>query len=173
MRHGNQEQFITMRIGIVSDTHGHLQNAQAAARMLESLEVEAVLHCGDLGSSHIPPAFSLWPTHYVVGNVDHGDEELLGEAVAAAGGTFHGAFADLTLGSRRIALLHSDDAKKFRQVTTSGEYDLVCYGHSHIAEMHREGKTLVLNPGALYRANPHKIAIVDLDKLEAMHVTIS
>jgi len=162
-----------MRIGIVSDTHGHLQNAQAAARMLESLEVEAVLHCGDIGSPRIPLAFSIWPAHYVAGNVDQGDEELLGEAVTAAGGAFHGAFADLTLGERRIALLHSDDARKFRQVTTNGEYDLVCYGHSHIAEMHLEGKTLVLNPGALYRANPHKIAVVDLTTLEAMHVTIS
>ncbi|QDU31824.1 phosphodiesterase [Anatilimnocola aggregata] len=158
-----------MRIGIVSDTHAHLQNAQAAARMLQSLEVEAVLHCGDIGSPAIPGAFSLWPTHYVVGNVDHGEEDALSAAVTAAGGRFHGAFADFMLNGRRIALLHSDDARRFRRVTTGNEYDLVCYGHSHIAEQHLDGRTLVLNPGALYRANPHQIAVVDLTKLEAMH----
>jgi putative phosphoesterase len=161
-----------MRIGVVSDTHGHVLNAQAAARMLESLEVEAVLHCGDIGSPQVPPAFSKWPTHYVLGNVDHYDEELLAAAVGNAGGTFHGRFADLQFGGRRIALLHSDDSHKFAQVQTSGEYDLVCYGHSHVAEQHNEGKTLVLNPGALYRAKIHHIAIVDMETMEATHVTV-
>lgn len=162
-----------MRIGVVSDTHGHVNNALAAARMLEALDVQAVLHCGDIGSPQVPNAFSRWPAHYVLGNVDHYEDELYAAAVTGAGGSFHGRFADLSLGGRKIALLHSDDAKKFHQVTTSGEYDLVCYGHSHIAEQHQEGTTLVLNPGALYRANPHQIAIVDLEKLEATHVRIS
>lgn len=162
-----------MRIGVVSDTHGHIQNALAAARMLEALDVAAILHCGDIGSPQVPAAFSRWPTHYVLGNVDHYEDELYAAAVVGAGGSFHGRFADLSLRSRKIALLHSDDAKKFREVTTSGAYDLVCYGHSHIAEQHQEGNTLILNPGALYRANPHQIAIVDLDKMEALHVRVS
>lgn len=161
-----------MRIGVISDTHGHINNALAAARLLESLEVEAVLHCGDIGSPQIPPLFSKWPAHYVLGNVDLYDDELYAAAVGSAGGSFHRRFADLTLAGRRIALLHSDDAKKFREVTTSGEYDLVCYGHTHIAEQHREGTTLILNPGALQRANPHQIAIVDLATMEALHVKI-
>ncbi len=161
-----------MRIGVVSDTHGHVLNALAAARMLESLDVEAVLHCGDIGSPEVPPIFSKWPAHYVLGNVDHYDDELLAVAVGNTGASFHGRFADLKLGGRRIALLHSDDGQKFHQVTTSDEYDLVCYGHTHVAEQHREGKTLVLNPGALYRAKVHQIAIVDLAKMEATHVSI-
>jgi predicted phosphodiesterase len=74
---------------------------------------------------------------------------------------------DITLAGRRIALIHSDDARLFRQSITSGTYDLVCYGHTHEAEQHREGKTLVLNPGALYRATPHSIAIVELETMEA------
>lgn len=161
-----------MKIGVVSDTHGHVQNALAAARMLESLEVEAVLHCGDIGSPQVPAAFRRWTTHYVLGNVDHYEDELYAAAVVAAGGTFHARFADLTLGGRRIAVLHSDDGKRFRQTIASGEYDLVCYGHTHEAEQHLDGKTLVLNPGALYRANPHKIAIVDLATMEALHVVV-
>jgi hypothetical protein len=78
----------------------------------------------------------------------------------------------LTLGGRRIALLHSDDARAFRHACTSGQYDLVCYGHTHRAEQHREGRTLVLNPGALYRANPHSLAVVDLATLEATIVPL-
>jgi putative phosphoesterase len=160
-----------MLLGVVSDTHGHEENARAAVRMLESLQVAAVLHCGDLCSTTIPQMFSAWPTHFVFGNCDSNREEMR-QAIEAAGLGCHDRFGDLSLGGRRIALLHSDDARLFRSVCTSGEYDLVCYGHSHAAESHREGRTLILNPGALYRANPHTIAIVDLQRLEATIIPI-
>lgn len=160
-----------MRIGVISDTHAHLGNAQRAVRLLESLAVEAVLHCGDICATAIPPLLSAWPAHYVFGNCDHEADELRA-AIVAAGGTCHDLFGDFQLGGRRIALLHSHDVRLFRRVTTGGEYDLVCYGHSHLAEQHRQGKTLILNPGALYRADPHTLAIVELDSLEATIVPL-
>lgn len=155
-----------MRLGIVSDTHGHVQNTLAAVRMLESLGVDEVLHCGDIGSTEIPRLFARWRAHFVFGNCDP-DAGPLSIAIGAAGLLCHNRFGDVTLAGRRIALIHSDDARLFRQSITSGTYDLVCYGHTHEAEQHREGKTLVLNPGALYRATPHSIAIVELETMEA------
>ncbi len=162
-----------MLIGVVSDTHGNTTNARRAVRMLESLEVEAVLHCGDIGSLEIPPLFAPWPTHFVLGNVDDDSPELAATIAAVAGHAYHARFGDLELAGRRIALLHSDDARRFHAAIESGDYDLVCYGHSHMAEQHRVGKTLVLNPGALHRANPHSIALVDLARLEAMSIVIT
>jgi putative phosphoesterase len=38
--------------------------------MLESLEVDAVLHCGDIGSIAVVELFAAWPTHFVFGNCD-------------------------------------------------------------------------------------------------------
>jgi uncharacterized protein len=160
-----------MRIGVISDTHGHTTNTLAAVRMLELLDVEAVLHAGDIGSPTIPKLLAAWPTHFVLGNCDHDGDELRA-AIEQAGLTCHGRFGDFALDGRRIALMHSDDAGLFRRVCTSGEYDLVCYGHTHSAEQHREGKTLILNPGALYRANPHSLAIVELEPLEATIVPV-
>jgi len=160
-----------MRIGVISDTHGQTANTRAAVRLLESLQVEAVLHAGDIGSPAIPGLLAAWPAHFVFGNCDH-DLADLSAAIEQAGLTCHGRFGDFALGGRRIALLHSDDAKLFRRVCTSGEYDLVCYGHTHVAEQHREGKTLILNPGALYRANPHTLAFVELETMEATIVPI-
>jgi len=160
-----------MRIGVISDTHGHVENTLAAARMLQSLEIDVVLHCGDIGSPQIPRLLAEWPTHFVFGNCDH-DHDQLRSAIEQAGLTCDGRFGGLTLAGRRIALVHSDDAKLFRRVCTSGEYDLVCYGHTHLAEQHREGKTLILNPGALYRANPHTIATVDLATMEALIIRL-
>lgn len=162
-----------MRIGVISDTHGHLENTRDAVRMLESLDVKRVLHCGDVGSPQIPAMLAAWPTHFVFGNCDHGAELIeMRQAIAAAGLSCHERFGVLELAGRKIALLHSDDVRLFRQVITSDEYDLVCYGHTHQAEHHRMGKTLVLNPGALYRATPHSIAVVDLKTMEATIIPV-
>ena len=155
-----------MKIGVVSDTHGHVANTLAAVAMLECLEVERVLHCGDIGTETIPGLFKPWPTDFVFGNCDFSRDEL-SKAIKQAGKVCHGVFADLNIAGRRIALLHSDDHGKFHDVCYSSEYDLVCYGHTHTAKLERLKSTFVLNPGALYRANPHSLAIVDL---ETMHV---
>jgi putative phosphoesterase len=160
-----------MRIGIVSDTHGHVANTLAAMNLLESLEVARILHCGDIGTEAIPPLFKAWPTDFVFGNCDYARDELTA-AIREAGLTCQGVFGDLTIAERRIALLHGDDYHKFREIIRSGTYDLVCYGHTHMAKIEQIGGTTVLNPGALYRANPHSLAIVDLDKLHAEIVNL-
>jgi putative phosphoesterase len=139
--------------------------------MLESLDVAAVLHCGDIGSAAIVELFAAWPTHFVLGNVDEHSQELRA-AIQKAGQTYHGRFGELTFAERRIAFLHGDDSVRLRTTINSGEYALVCYGHTHQQEQHYEARTLVLNPGALYRANPHSLAIVRLPELEATHIAI-
>jgi putative phosphoesterase len=155
-----------MLLGVVSDTHARVETAVAAARLLESLEVACVIHCGDVGSPEIVPIFSAWPAHFVFGNVDD-DVQQLRTAISAAGQTCHERFGTLALDGRQIAFLHSDDRRKFDETVASGHWDLVCYGHTHVAEQHHVGKTLVLNPGALHRARPHSFAVVDLQTMQA------
>jgi putative phosphoesterase len=160
-----------MRIGVVSDTHGHIGFTTAAVRLLEQHQISTVLHCGDLGSRAIVPLFASWPTHFVFGNVD-GDEAALAQSIRDCGQTCHWRFGSLDLAGRKIAWLHSDDRELFEETINSGEWDLVCYGHTHVAEQHQAGRTLVLNPGALFRANPKTIAVVDLEDLSATHLTV-
>ncbi len=160
-----------MRIGVVSDTHGQVQFTRNAVRMLESLEVELVLHCGDIGSAAVVELFAPWPTHFVFGNVD--DPRTLREAIRAEGKTCHERFGQIELAGRRIAFLHGDDEALLNETAAGGEWDLVCHGHTHVARQLRQGRTLVLNPGAVYRANPHSIAMVELPKIEATVVEIT
>lgn len=154
-----------MRIGVISDSHGHIENTKVAVRLLATCEVEQILHCGDIDTEEIPGLISPWPAHFVFGNCDRHQHNLRG-AIVAAGHTCHERFGAIELAGRNIALIHSDDTRLFREVQTSGEYDLVCYGHTHEAEFHRVERTLVLNPGALYRANPHSLAVVDLATMQ-------
>jgi putative phosphoesterase len=160
-----------MRIAVVSDTHGHVGSTSAAVRLLARQNVEVVIHCGDIGSPAIIPLFSPWPAHFVFGNVDHNEGELA-RAIREARQTCHGHFGKLELAGSKIAWLHSDDRDRFEETAGSGEWDLVCYGHTHVAEQHRSGRTLVLNPGALFRSTPHTLAVVDLATLKATHLAV-
>ena len=155
-----------MRVGVISDTHGHVELTRPAVRMLESLEVDAVLHCGDIGSIAVVELFAKWPTHFVFGNCDE-NTGAFAAAIERAGQTCHGMFGDLEFDGLKVALLHSHERNRFRDAIDSGQYRLVCYGHTHVAAIDRRGETVVLNPGAIYRASPHSIAVVDLAAVEA------
>ena len=136
-----------MRLGIVSDTHGHVPNTQAAVRMLESLEVEAVLHCGDIGAPSIVPLFARWPTHFVFGNVDGGSAAAeLQAAIRQAKQFDHGRFGSLELAGIHIAFLHGDDSRLLEQTIAAGKHQLVCHGHTHSARSEKIGPTLVAQP---------------------------
>jgi len=150
-----------MRLGIVSDTHGHTRYTLAAISLLQQEAVDVVIHCGDIGSPGLVPFFAGWPTHFVFGNVDY-DRAALQWAIRDAEQTCHDRFGTLELEGVKIAFLHSDDHEAFRDAIDGQKFDLVCYGHTHKGESHQEGRTLVLNPGALYRASPHSFAIVEL-----------
>ena len=160
-----------MRLGIISDTHGHLKYSTEGVAALEAAGVDAVLHCGDIGVPALIPLFAGHPTHFVFGNTD-ADVSDLQYAIQEAGQTCHDYFGDITLDGRRIALLHGDDTAKLMNAISSQEYDLICYGHTHEREQHQQGKTLILNPGAVYRASPHTVAVVDLATMQAEHIVV-
>ncbi len=160
-----------MILGIVSDTHGHVDFARPAVRMLESCDVQSVIHCGDIGSGDIVSLFHRWPTHFVFGNVDVPAAPLR-VAIKRAGQSCHERFGTIELAGRRIAFLHGDDAAMLDNAIRDGGYDLVCYGHTHVAEQHQEGQTLVVNPGALFRAPRHTLAIVELERLQVTHIAV-
>jgi len=154
-----------MLLGLISDTHGQMTYTRQALEALAEHPVAAVLHCGDIGSRPIVDLFARWPTHFVLGNVDDDDDDWR-VVIEAAGQTFHGRFGDLSLGGRRIALLHGDDTQRLRETIAAGTFDLVCHGHTHVPRNERIGNTLILNPGAVYRADPHTIVVVDLETLD-------
>jgi uncharacterized protein len=155
-----------LRLGVISDTHGHVDLTRPAVRMLESLEVDAVLHCGDIGSIAVVELFAAWPTHFVFGNCDE-NTSAFAVAIERAGQTCHGLFGELDFEGVKVALLHSHERNRFREAIDSDRYRLVCYGHTHVAAIDRHGETVVLNPGAVYRASPHSIAVVNLPQVEA------
>ncbi|MEA1951779.1 MAG: YfcE family phosphodiesterase [Planctomycetota bacterium] len=159
-----------MKIGVISDTHGDVHSAREAVRLFQRLEVEQVLHCGDIGSAEIVGLFSDWPTHFVYGNVD--SPTYLRDAIRQAGQICHDRFGSIELDGRKIALLHGNDTGLLEKSAKSGKWHVICHGHTHTACHSTVGKTLVLNPGAIARTIHPSVALVDLQSLEVTPIRL-
>jgi uncharacterized protein len=150
-----------MKIGVVSDTHDRLAITSAAIRLLCGRGAELILHCGDIVSPETVRLFTDVPTHFVFGNWDKDRSGLLA-AITDVGGRWHDDYGWLELAGKSVAWLHGHVEGQRAELEQNGAFDYVFYGHSHKAEGHWTKKTLVLNPGALHRARPKTVALVDL-----------
>lgn len=161
-----------MRIGVVSDTHDRQEAVAEAVRLLMEQEVELILHCGDIESPDTVRVFKPVPTHFVFGNWDK-DKQKLAAAIKEVGGTHYDSFGALTLADKRIAWVHSHERHQLRQLENADFFDYVFYGHTHVREQHRTGRTLVANPGALFRANPKTCIVLDVATGEIKPIIVS
>lgn len=150
-----------MRIGVVSDTHDRIEAVAEAVRLLIDQKVELILHCGDIETPDTIELFRGMPTHFVFGNWDK-DRSKLTTAIRAIGGTAHESFGALELAGKRIAWVHSHERHMLYQLEHCDSFDYLFYGHTHVREQHRTGRTLVANPGALFRANPKTCIVLDV-----------
>ena len=160
-----------MIIGILSDTHGDVYGTRRAAQLFESLGVEMVMHCGDVGSLEVISLLSHWPVHFVLGNVDR--RASVWDEVNETDHVCHNRFGSLTLAGKSVALLHGDDATSLQSAIQSGQWDLICHGHTHLPSQRRDGNTLVLNPGAVTRTTQPSVATVELPSINAIHISLA
>jgi putative phosphoesterase len=159
-----------MRIGILSDTHAHVIRSIRAIEALLSRDVKAVLHCGDIGSDEVLEEIAARCAahgvsfHAVLGNVD----EYAARSWRGMNRRPIKRHEELTLDGKRIALIHGHHVAVVERAIASGRYDYICTGHTHQRRDERIGRTRIINPGAVYRANPPTVALLDLasDRLE-------
>ncbi len=160
-----------MRIGILSDTHDNVAAIEAALAEFAVRNVELVIHCGDIQSPETVCHFARFPTHFVLGNCDwHG--AAFKPSMAAIGAKLYEPFGELELGGRTIGWIHSHDAKLFMDLEFSDHFDYLFYGHTHKAEQHHRGRTLVVNPGALFRVRQRSCVVLELPSGEMESVLL-
>ena len=144
-----------MKICIVSDSHDRADALELAVRQAKQAGAQAVLHCGDvIGAQTLRPALALGlPMHVIHGN-NLGDSVMLHRIAAGSAGLlhYHGADARLELGGRRVFVVHYPDYGYAMACT--GDWDLVCCGHSHQAEVRpvtsvKATTAWLVNPGTV------------------------
>ena len=144
-----------MKLCIVSDSHDRAEALAQAVRAAAAEGAQAVIHCGDLiGVNTLRRAAEAGiPMHVIHGN-------NLGDPVALQNFSrkpenrvhYHGPDARLELAGRRIFVVHYPEYG--HAMACTGDWDLVCCGHSHRAETRKVsnvkgGETWLVNPGTV------------------------
>jgi putative phosphoesterase len=157
-----------MILGVMSDSHDHLENIGKAVQAFTRRKIGALIHGGDLCSPFVFKQLTqlreFCPRMYAVFGNNDGDRLLLNEK-GSGFCTFRDGALNLEVGGRRIAVMHYPDVAE--SLHRSGDFDLVIYGHTHRVRVEAE-KGILLNPGSCagYLAEKPTVAAVDLDSLE-------
>jgi putative phosphoesterase len=163
-------------IGLISDTHDNLPMIDKAVKLLNQENVELVLHAGDYVAPFVIPRFKELKAKLigVFGNNDGGRELLKGKFSENKRLEMHGSFAQVIVDDLKIALLHGDEEELLNALIDTQGFDVVVHGHIHKAEVHRKGKTLVVNPGEVcgYLTGTSTIALLNTETLEARIVEL-
>lgn len=152
-----------MLIGVLSDTHDRTDAMAAGMNLLREANAEHFIHCGDVGSVRVLDHLAGLPSAFVWGNTDW-DRAGLARYGETIGVRCYGAFGELCLGGKAIALLHGDDAKLKQRILAEQNHDYLLQGHSHFREDRKVGRVRIVNPGALHRANPKTVAMIDTER---------
>jgi putative phosphoesterase len=160
-----------MLIGIMADTHDNLPATKDAVGRLNREGVELVLHAGDIIAPFVIGTLKdlSAPMVGVFGNND-GDKELLQKKCAEHPHlSLRGTFARLTEGDLSLALIHGSDRELLDVLVFSGSFDLVVSGHTHMAEVRTQGRTLSVNPGEVcgYLSGTGTVALFDTERRHA------
>lgn len=137
-----------MLCGLLSDTHNNHQNLTSALQRFRNLGVERLLHAGDVTSVEtlkLMEGFTVWIAQ---GNMDR-DPLLRTQARLLFGPGCLRQVHKLSITGINIALLHSSLTDEWSTLVTSGLYQYIIYGHTHIASDKMIGKTRIINPGSL------------------------
>jgi putative phosphoesterase len=136
-----------MKIGILSDTHDHVDYIRKAVEIFNAEKVDLVLHSGDF----VAP-FAIEPLkdlackrlYAVFGNND-GEKKGLMEKFQSFGFELNDRPHAYRIDGYRVAMLHEPEPLK--EMIESQEYDLITFGHTHKPSISTEGRSLVINPG--------------------------
>ena len=152
----------TMRILVVSDSHGRNENVKKAIE--DAGEINALIHLGDVGTSYREiETMARVPAYFVCGNTDY-IPELKDRLI-------------LMFGEHRIYAVHghregvSMGLSGLRYNALQNECDIALFGHTHMPYLdENEDDVTILNPGSisLPRQDDGKknYAIIDIDDYE-------
>lgn len=148
-----------MRIGIMSDSHGDAAATRMAVALLCRQGATKLIHCGDLCGHQVLDELAGHDCAFVWGNCDQLDGTIR-PYLRRVGLAWPQAPLRLSIDGKSIAVAHGHEYE-FQALLEDESLDYLCHGHTHVMKDERNGTCRVINPGALYRAAPHTVALLD------------
>ena len=162
-----------MKVCIISDSHDNRRLLEIAVKDAKQRGAEVVLHCGDVVAPttlRVLQKFAL-PVHVIHGN-NSGDQFATAQLSHDPESVvhYHGQDAGLELAGRKIFIVHYPHYARAMAVT--GDWDLVCCGHDHKAEIDliatiTQSRTTFINPGTVAGVGaPPTYVMGDLESMQ-------
>jgi putative phosphoesterase len=147
-------------LGILSDSHGRRERVRTAIRLLTEAGAERFVHLGDLEDASALDDLAGLPFAIVFCNCD--DERDLGRTAECLGIECVHPGGILEVGSKRVAITHGHLEGELRRLR-SLDPDYLLHGHTHERRDRIEHGIRTINPGALHRAVPHTVALLEVE----------
>ncbi len=148
-----------MKVGIITDTHDLHDVLQKATDVFREHQVDYILHAGDITSPSTAHALaSIDSARFIAvyGNCDI-DKSSLEGVVRGQQGEIHKGRYKGNISDKKVLMAH--EPRNLGEMPITGDFDLIVYGHTHVQDIHRQGKTLIINPGQSWAV------ILDLDTM--------
>ena len=145
-----------MNIGVISDIHDNKYNLRKVLQELKQKDIEQLILLGDSNSPFIVKEICETlqiPIIFVWGNND-GDKVVITQTINSHhkdSVVSSQCFLSVEINGRQLFLTHFPELAHI--AVKSQQFDSVMYGHNHLKHSCEEGKTLLLNPGAIYANN--------------------
>ena len=138
-----------MKIGIISDTHDQVENITKALKIFKDEGIEMLYHLGDWCSPFILHLFADMEIEVksVFGNNDADIFKHIKYKTENV--QFFDRFLEDEIDGKKIAVIHGDPQPLVDSLLSAQKYDILLRGHNHVAEIRKEGNTLMINPGNL------------------------
>jgi len=137
-----------MLVGVLSDSHDHMDRIREALDILAERSISTVIHCGDFVAPFaLVPFVERAVRFYAVFGNNDGEIRGLQEKAAPIGGIQRGPYR-FELNGKRFVINHlpwTDEQLAAEQ----GKTDFFLCGHTHIPEHRKVGDIIVINPGEL------------------------
>ncbi len=138
-----------MQIAILSDTHNHLANLQKALRIIEDENIQTVIHCGDVTTTETLALLSPCKVILTYGNGDFSSGEMRNTLLRLNPESYAGSVFQGEIDGLMIAVTHGHHLSQYQNLINSQQFDWIFFGHSHRREDRLQGRTRLVNPGAL------------------------
>ncbi|RLC41425.1 MAG: YfcE family phosphodiesterase [Candidatus Coatesbacteria bacterium] len=133
-----------MKIGILADTHDHIDNTQYFLEKFYMKDVHLVIFAGDLVSPFAISPFKKVgiPVKGVFGN-NEGERELIRHKFKEVGFKIVEPPLNLKIEEEFISLFH----RLPHPIPDDIDSNIIIFAHTHRREVKREGGRLLINPG--------------------------
>ena len=135
-----------MLIGITGDTHNNLKNISKICEIFNSLQVDLVIHTGDITLPKSLRAFKVLNAKLigVYGNNDQEEKKDLMKAATEFNCSFYDEPYYLKLNGVSVCIIHHPELINEKMLDSS---DAIVHGHTHKYRDETVEETLIFNPG--------------------------